>query len=183
MGNAKYDWQAIEADYVTGKLSLRDLAAKHGCVLSTIGRQASNGDWDSKREQYRHDNATAVQEAKKETSVLTRLKYDELTEGSCDAFIALIRLEANRLLRIAKACAQSGEGMLSIDSQDLKYLAETLKKLQDVKYRALDIPPVSIVESRVAQSPAAQVEAELHELMAEFGPDLFSVPEVPSAQA
>ena len=186
MPRTKYDWDVIEAAYVTGKESLRALAGRYGCALSTVGRQASERDWDSKREQHRNTVASSVQEEKKKLSVLDRLKFDELTEGSCDAANALIRLELGRMLGIAQAAARSGVPALSVDSQDMKYLMEALKKSQDVKYRALGIPPVSIVESRTPDSPIRTTEAELLDALGKFQRGeliVLTPPEATDAQA
>ena len=39
------DWPAIEMDYVAGKLSLREMARKHGCSHSTIANHAGRCGW------------------------------------------------------------------------------------------------------------------------------------------
>ncbi len=41
----KIDWNAIERDYREGRLSLRDLACKHGCSHSTIANRAVRLQW------------------------------------------------------------------------------------------------------------------------------------------
>lgn len=40
------DWDAIERDYRTDKLTLRELAAKHGGVHTTIARRAEKQGWN-----------------------------------------------------------------------------------------------------------------------------------------
>jgi hypothetical protein len=39
------DWPAIEMDYVAGKLSLREMARKHGCSHSAIANHAGRCGW------------------------------------------------------------------------------------------------------------------------------------------
>jgi len=39
------DWSPIERDYRTGSLSLRELAAKHGCSHSAIANFAGRHGW------------------------------------------------------------------------------------------------------------------------------------------
>ena len=41
----KIDWEAVEADYRTGRFSLRALAEKHGSKESTIRSRASKNGW------------------------------------------------------------------------------------------------------------------------------------------
>jgi hypothetical protein len=39
------DWRGIEMDYVAGKLSLREMARKHGCSHSAIANHAGRCGW------------------------------------------------------------------------------------------------------------------------------------------
>lgn len=58
------NWQAIEAEYVTTDISLRDLADKWSVAFATIGRKSGRANWAEKRET--HDNKVitkAVQKA------------------------------------------------------------------------------------------------------------------------
>lgn len=42
---AGIDWLAVERDYREGRLSLRDLAGKHGCSHSAIANRATRLRW------------------------------------------------------------------------------------------------------------------------------------------
>ena len=42
---SKYDWEAIERDYRTGKYTLRELAAKHGPCMNTIHGRVRRYGW------------------------------------------------------------------------------------------------------------------------------------------
>jgi hypothetical protein len=39
------DWQSVERDYRTGKHSLSELGARHGCASSTIANRATQEGW------------------------------------------------------------------------------------------------------------------------------------------
>jgi len=39
------EWSAVESDYRSGALSLRDMALKHGCSHSTIANHAGRKGW------------------------------------------------------------------------------------------------------------------------------------------
>lgn len=39
------DWQAVECDYRAGRLSLREMAVKHGCSHSSIANRADRHAW------------------------------------------------------------------------------------------------------------------------------------------
>ncbi len=40
------DWEAIEREYRAGQLSVREIAARHGCNASTISRRAKRYGWE-----------------------------------------------------------------------------------------------------------------------------------------
>lgn len=42
---ASYDWEAIEAEYRAGQISVRKIAAKHGCSESSIRSKAKSKGW------------------------------------------------------------------------------------------------------------------------------------------
>ena len=50
---ARYDWQKIEYEYVTGDEPLRQLAAKYHISESTIYKRAKEAQFDEKRRKYR----------------------------------------------------------------------------------------------------------------------------------
>jgi len=39
------DWDAVESDYRRGRLSLREMAAKHSCSHSSIANRARRSGW------------------------------------------------------------------------------------------------------------------------------------------
>jgi transposase-like protein len=46
-GNApRYDWEAIERDYVAGQISIREIARQHGCNDAAIHRKARRLGWE-----------------------------------------------------------------------------------------------------------------------------------------
>lgn len=49
MTRFEIDWHAIERDYVTGTLSLREMAKKHGCSHSAIANRAGRHGWQRVR--------------------------------------------------------------------------------------------------------------------------------------
>jgi hypothetical protein len=52
--NAKHDWPALEREYVTGEMSMRELATAHGIKNhSVVTGQAKSREWSRKRTEYR----------------------------------------------------------------------------------------------------------------------------------
>jgi hypothetical protein len=52
--NRKYDYPALEREYIAGDMSIRELARRHGIFnASLVHVQARKGDWVTKRAEYR----------------------------------------------------------------------------------------------------------------------------------
>ncbi len=54
---ATRDWQAIKTEYVTGEISLRALAERHGAAASTLRERAVADGWEEARSQFRAKTA------------------------------------------------------------------------------------------------------------------------------
>lgn len=48
----RYDWPSIETEYVTGKMTMEKLAAKHNIPLNTFYARAKVAQFSRKREEY-----------------------------------------------------------------------------------------------------------------------------------
>lgn len=65
------NWQAIEAEYVTTDISLRDLADKWSVAFATIGRRSGKLNWADKRETHKKNVITqAIQRANNKEVVI-----------------------------------------------------------------------------------------------------------------
>lgn len=83
---SKHDWSAIETEYVTTQQSLRDLAAQHNVSLRQLGGEASERDWQRKREE--HSNKIATERENKVADELS----SELAAQDLDAVRELVRV-------------------------------------------------------------------------------------------
>ena len=52
MGRTKYDWRALEMEYVTGNGTMRELAAAHNIPFATYSKHAKEARFAEKRKQY-----------------------------------------------------------------------------------------------------------------------------------
>lgn len=78
MANAKRNayarnWELVKLEYVTGEISLRDLASKNNIPFSTLGERAVNEEWEGARKQYRNNVVTEAQKRLLETEVSARV--------------------------------------------------------------------------------------------------------------
>lgn len=53
MSNRKHDYDQLEREYVSGDMSLRQLAKDHGMTHSLVMTQSTKRKWSEKREQFR----------------------------------------------------------------------------------------------------------------------------------
>lgn len=74
----KVDWNALRLEYVTGNMSLRDLAERDGIAESTLFYQSTEiGDWSKQREEFRSKVGALSEQALAEKEVKAReLAFD-----------------------------------------------------------------------------------------------------------
>ena len=160
MAKSKYNWDEIENEYVTGNLSYRELAEKYNKVsehrIQKVGRTRK---WVKKRREYRDSLNAEVRDEKKKNTVLEKSRFDELTTRVCDTVAA----------SMAKLSTKEYDGKTLTPARASEILAAS-QKAQDVKYRALGIPPPktqSQVDEEAAylhyQSELAKAEVQIEE--------------------
>ena len=78
----RYDYDALEKEYVEGDLSVRALAEKHGIsAWSTVNAQKNKRHWDEKRQAFRSQVSTRQIElaADRKAKLVQRIEEDFLT--------------------------------------------------------------------------------------------------------
>jgi transcriptional regulator with XRE-family HTH domain len=95
MATAKFDWNAIRAEYISGGISQRQLAEKYGVSETTLMKRASKERWNDKRKQADSksveiaqqktanaiaDNAAIAQRIKQKLLKRLEKEIDELPE-------------------------------------------------------------------------------------------------------
>ena len=123
------DWKAIRLEYVTGDLSMRDLAAKYGVNENTLLNHAKREGWRKDRDTHRHKVNTSVTQrlvnaqAKERVSNLERMK--DLMGGTLDI--------AERVMAdIDKKIVGNKVATAPVSARDLKSLTSALKDIADI---------------------------------------------------
>jgi predicted adenine nucleotide alpha hydrolase (AANH) superfamily ATPase len=115
----------LESEYVTGKMSVKKLAEKHGISVSTARYHCEKNEWVKKRKKYQQKVVKNISQkaAEKEAKKLAKLQQcsDELDE--------LI----NSFLKTAKKAEQA------LNVAELNLLSNTLKTAVAAKKEAYDI--------------------------------------------
>ena len=81
--------EAVETEYITGEMSLNDLAQKHEIPLSTLSRWCEDGDWVNKRGLYRADLASKTVEMAQKAELSAREMVGKAAASAYKAFIGL----------------------------------------------------------------------------------------------
>ena len=114
MSGKMADWNEIEAAYVAGGGSYRQVAARYGVGFSAVKRRGKRGSWVQKREEYGGQLRQALLDADK--------------AARCDRFVKLNRV-ADRLLERVEELTDAAE----VSPASLKTLSETLKNIRDAQ--------------------------------------------------
>lgn len=155
----RWDWPSIEARYVTGNMSLAALAKDIGCAETHIRRIFNRDDWKEKRAAYVRRMTEAAQENRQRQAILNKIEFDAVTENVSDNAMGLVGLALDKLL--------SNFG--TFDAMEIRELLTVAQKAQELKYRALNVPPPkqSVAIERI-ESPADALLAELRSLAPEI---------------
>lgn len=73
----KVNWEQIKTEYVTGDISQRKLAAKHGVPYSTLKYRADRGEWFAARK--KHKSKVIAKSMQKAEAKQVRVACKELT--------------------------------------------------------------------------------------------------------
>lgn len=146
------DWERIEAEFVTGNVSYRELAKQYGLSSATLGRYALKHDWMGKRTQYRetvHEQTVSIfpelaqRKAEENAEHLRKLytstdkmvKAIEKVFEDTDQFYRHI-VEVKRGDTFDAECRV----MEKVDTQAIKHLTGALKDLVSVIRAIYDLP-------------------------------------------
>ena len=158
---SRYDWPAIEARYVAGQMTIAALAAEIGCAETHIYRISKRDNWVEKREAYVGMVVEAAKDNKQRAVIFDKMQFDAMTERTTDLATALIAERFTAEYRAFKAGQRS-----EIEALEIKEMMLVVRTAQEVKYRALNIPPpkqsIAIEDNR----PPAE---ELADMLAEAG--------------
>lgn len=113
------DWDAIERDFRTTRLSLSELGAKHGVDKSRISRRSRNNDW-------KRDLTEAVRLATK-ASVIEAAIQDRMAERGLDGGVP--KAQQRALLNVVEATAELNKQVIMGHRSDLRRLRETAERL------------------------------------------------------
>lgn len=90
-----FDWEAIERDYRAGLLSIREIAGRHGCTHTAIGKRAKAEGWVR--------DLKAKIRAKADALVSTREVSSEVSSKSAETERQIIEANAEAIVNVRMA--------------------------------------------------------------------------------
>lgn len=132
------NWDNIKREYITGTISYRELAKKHGISFSALKHNAISGGWYAQRERYRNNVDTkaiekAVEKSTEYKSALYDLAYkvaNQLTELVCDNDISTLLGLGLKPRDITGAIKDLEDALHVKSAADLREQEARIKKLQ-----------------------------------------------------
>jgi transposase-like protein len=123
-GPRKYDAKAVEMEFVTGEVSIRELARRHGVSFSSLAKHARDNDWQGKKVAYKSSLARRGYEA---MAAEVASQEGQIREENIMIMRATLRVYAERL--------KNGEVPISAkDAMDaVRVLATLLTEPEGVK--------------------------------------------------
>lgn len=107
------DWKRIKADYISGNLSYRKLAEKHGVSFNTLKTRAIEEQWYELRQQNHNKTTTAIVQAINDKDVQTAVDIDSTADKLLEQIVSIV-----------------GD---CTSPQMLKQLTSALKDIKDIK--------------------------------------------------
>jgi len=130
------DWAAIRAEYVTGKISLRQLAEKHKVSLSNLSIHAAREDWVEERDREREKMNRSVQARTREKRIKREAAALERITGEAEQIIEQIDRalqDPEQLYRHILYTAKGIQGETVLGKLDTKAARDYVSMLLDLK--------------------------------------------------
>jgi hypothetical protein len=152
----RFDWSAIEAEYVTGGngATLEALASRHGCGLSTIKEHSRRGKWEAERRQYRDQVKTEILAEATTVEVETRVRHLAVARQ-------MLALATDRLERLAP------------DELSIAELRHFIRDACEIERRATGMADAHEIKAIVDARFAHDIELFMREMEVRLPPDIM----------
>lgn len=152
------DWQAVETEYITTKISYRKLAEKYGVDQATVSKRGSDGAWVDKRKHHISKTQAQVLEVDTKRKVSRAKKLHDAADALLDKVTVFI-----------KDCDPQ-----RVDTQALKHISGVLKDIKDVQMIRSkgDIQEQQARIAKLRADTAKDNENDRHEMTVVFEGDM-----------
>lgn len=161
---AEIDWNALQVEYVTGKISLKKLAEKYGISENTLENRSRKEKWSDQRRKY-NGKVTAKAVARAGARETRRLRSLQSSASKMCSQIEKLMKDAEKQLFTHVAVVSAGDGKSKIEAVKLEVvddhkLLNLTKAMKEATGVMRDLYGLSTAAQR-AQLEMAREELEL----------------------
>lgn len=128
--NRKWDYKALEREYITGTMSIRELCRDHGIAhSSTVIAKARNDGWAEKREQFRSRSTALTIEKTADREAQRFARELEVRDNAIEAIneaISKMRSDMQATRRVLVNNEWVDEPVMRIGPKDLALLIDRM---------------------------------------------------------
>lgn len=173
----RFDWEAVERDYRTGSMTLRELEVKHGPNNATILRRARRHGWQ-------RDLSAAVRQATNARLIEETLQQarSAAQQGTASAVLTAAEVNARIVMSHRKRAADALQladraraKLLALDPADIREvaiyvqsvntLATATRTLVEVQRKAFDMDTEAPLQPPIRELTDAQLMARAQQLL------------------
>ena len=165
--NKDFEWTRIRSEYVTKKITYKQLCEKYGCSMSALTKRAAAEKWQEKRKKHRKRVETktlekaATREAEKNANNLSRC--GDMASDLLDKLGQAID-ELDQHLRSVKRVVTrdetiDGQKAVVVESSEKYHTEQSIIKTSDLKRISATLRDIKDVI--VAASPGDNLEKEI----------------------
>lgn len=145
----QHDWDKIRAEYVAGKETYEQLAARHGMLKSQLGKRAKQEDWPGQRAAYRKSVA--------ETTIRKRRYKDS------EKLVGLMEAADQMVGHIQRLMADEDQFRRNVDSTFVKTESGAWEHRKQ-EFLTKKVDTKALANAARALSEATRVVRDLYEL-------------------
>ena len=143
---SKPDWAKIRAEYITGGISQRKLAAKYGVSFGTLAQKANAEKWAKQRNETYNKSITKAQQKKANETASNAVKLEQAKGHLIDRLRKAIESMPDNGGTHSRQYISKGDKKLTVDYSLLDMVAALEKLTKDDDSKGGD--PVTIVWGR-----------------------------------
>lgn len=145
----QHDWDKIRAEYVAGKETYEQLAARHGMLKSQLGKRAKQEDWPGQRAAYRRSVAEAT---------IRKRRYKD-----SEKLVGLMEAADQMVGHIQRLMADEDQFRRNVDSTFVKTESGAWEHRKQ-EYLTKKVDTKALANAARALSEATRVVRDLYEL-------------------
>jgi uncharacterized protein YjcR len=155
----QHEWEKIKSDYVTGRMTMRELAEKYGVSLSTLGKRASREGWAQRREHHNNKVAAKVEEKRAGRKAEKILRLQEAADRM-QQHIDKVLADEEQFHRYLVSFGTKEVIHKKADTKAIKDMTSALKDLTDIIRDVYGMPAADLKHRMKMDKEKLKLEKE-----------------------